>query len=110
MRETSQWKFEQIPIKNKEVRIFEVVIYQTQIGNSMTYHASSTSICSVLKKSKIFIFPQEKFQPYMHPKYNNCKYVSILPLQGTNIYSVINNEENMILWNIMHKANEGELV
>ena len=22
MRETSQWKFEQIPIKNKEVRIF----------------------------------------------------------------------------------------
>ena len=46
----------------------------------------------------------------MHPKYNNCKYVSILPLQGTNIYSVINNEENMILWNIMHKANEGELV
>ena len=46
----------------------------------------------------------------MHPKYNNCKYVSILPLQGTNIYSVINNEENMILWNIMLKANEGELV
>ena len=36
MRETSQWKFEQIPIKNKEVRIFEVVINQTQIGNSMT--------------------------------------------------------------------------
>ena len=46
----------------------------------------------------------------MHPKYNNCKCVFILPLQGTNVYSVINNKENMILWNIMHKANEGELV
>ena len=32
------------------------------------------------------------------------------PCKEQNIYSVINNEENMILWNIMHKANEGELV
>ena len=38
MRETSQWKFEQIPIKNKEVRIF-LSCDQSNIGNSMTLRA-----------------------------------------------------------------------
>lgn len=31
-----QWKFEQIQIKRRKLLIFEVAIYETQIGNSVT--------------------------------------------------------------------------
>ena len=46
-------KFEQIPIKNKQLWIFEGVINQTQFGNSVTNLASILIFCFEHKMSYI---------------------------------------------------------
>ena len=44
-------------LKTRKLWIFEVVINQTQMGNSVTYLARSPPICSVLKQSKMSFPP-----------------------------------------------------